>query len=228
MFGWNRRRHPDMVAFDAIGTLFPLDPLEPLSAALGLPPGAHHNVYSTAIRDSIALAAIGEHRPFKAAMAAALDEVLAHHRLNPSPRARATVLDGLKLLAARPDAAAAFRTLHDAGIAVGVLSNGSLRDTKALLGRTGLAPLVDLVASAERPGLSKPRPEVYEHMARQARLRPRRLALVAVHAWDVNGAAAAGLITAYVSAEQPYSPLMRRPDIEAPTLLDAARALVAL
>ena len=128
----------------------------------------------------------------------------------------------------RRGAAAAFRLLQNAGIAIAVLSNGSRRDTEALLSRNGLAPLVDLVGSAERVALSKPRPEVYRHLARQSGLKPRRLALVAIHAWDTNGAAAAGLTTAYVSAEQPLSPLMRKPDIEAPTLLDAARALAAL
>jgi 2-haloacid dehalogenase len=54
------------------------------------------------------------------------------------------------------------------------------------------------------------------------------LALVAVHPWDVHGAKAAGLTTAYVSVERPFSPVMRRPDLEAPSLSEAALALVAL
>lgn len=55
-----------------------------------------------------------------------------------------------------------------------------------------------------------------------------RMALVAVHPWDINGAKAAGLMAAFVSAERLCSPVMQRPDVAAPTLAEAARALVAL
>ena len=54
------------------------------------------------------------------------------------------------------------------------------------------------------------------------------MALVAVHPWDVNGAKSAGLTTAYVSAATPFPSTMRAPDLEAASLADAARRLVAL
>lgn len=53
-------------------------------------------------------------------------------------------------------------------------------------------------------------------------------ALVAAHPWDTNGAEAAGLTAAYVSADRPFSPVMRKPDVEAATLLAAAEALANL
>jgi 2-haloacid dehalogenase len=50
---------------------------------------------------------------------------------------------------------------------------------------------------------------------------------VAAHPWDINGAAAAGLITAYLAADRPYSRVMRIPDIEALTLPELVRQLIA-
>ena len=76
--------------------------------------------------------------------------------------------------------------------------------------------------------LFKPRREVYDRAARVAKVEAEKLALIAVHSWDINGAKAAGLTTAYVSAERPFSSVMRKPDLEAPSLSEAARALVAL
>ena len=37
MFGWSKPRRPKVVAFDAIGTMLPLEPMRPSLMALGLP-----------------------------------------------------------------------------------------------------------------------------------------------------------------------------------------------
>lgn len=59
-------------------------------------------------------------------------------------------------------------------------------------------------------------------------MKPVELALVAAHPWDINGAAAAGLVTGYLAADRPYSRAMRTPDVEAGTLPELARRLVEL
>ena len=97
-----------------------------------------------------------------------------------------------------------------------------------MLKAAALDRFVEQVVSVEEIELFKPEREVYVHAARVARVRAGRLALVAVHPWDINGAKAAGLTTAYVSAERPFPSVMRAPDVEAPSLAAAARALVAL
>ena len=87
---------------------------------------------------------------------------------------------------------------------------------------------MDHVVSVEEVGLFKPRPEPYWRAARVAGCKPKRLALVAVHPWDINGAKAAGLVTAYVTAERPFPASMRAPDVVAPTLMEAARRLAGV
>ena len=109
-----------------------------------------------------------------------------------------------------------------------LLTNGSAAGTQSLLRQSGLDGLVERVVSVEDVMMFKPRPEVYAHAARQCRVRLRRMALVAVHPWDINGAKAAGCIGVYVTADRPFVSTMRPPDLQAPSLLAAARALAAL
>ena len=108
------------------------------------------------------------------------------------------------------------------------LSNGAKSSTETLLTRSGLDEMVAHVVSVDEVKLAKPRGEVYRHAADKAGVEPEELALVAVHPWDIHGAATAGLITAYLDAERPYSSAMRRPDLEGKTLPDLARHLAAL
>jgi len=108
------------------------------------------------------------------------------------------------------------------------LSNGAKSSTKALLERAELSHLVEEVVSVDEARLAKPRAEVYLHAVDQAGVEPAELALVAAHPWDINGAAAVGLVTAYLTADRPYSRAMRAPDMEASTLPELARRLIAL
>lgn len=91
-----------------------------------------------------------------------------------------------------------------------------------------LRALVDHIVSVDEVELSKPRAEVYHRAARTAGVRPGDMALVAAHAWDINGAKASGLTTAYLSADRPFSPVMREPDVEGDTLADCVSGLLRL
>lgn len=216
------------MAFDIIGTVFPLDPLRPLVMALGLPPAALEGWFAAGLRDAFALSAAGDFAPLPEVLDGALDQVLAEQGLPANARGKAALLDGMKRLAPRPDAQDAFETVAGAGMRIIALSNGARAATQALLRRGKLDDLVSHVASVEDVGVYKPRREVYDHAVRVAGTRAGRVALVAVHPWDINGAKAAGLTTAFVSAGHSFTPVMRRPDVAAPTLAAAARALVAL
>jgi len=228
MFGWGRPKRPKVVAFDVIGTVFPLEPLRPAIVGLGLPPAGLEGWFAASLRDAFALSAAGDFEPFTTVLDGALDQVLAEQNLAPSASARARLMAQMKQLPARPDAREAFETVRQAGLRIMALSNGASAATWSLLKAARLDTLVEHVVSVEDVQLFKPRREVYDHAARVARVKLRRLALVAVHAWDVNGAKAAGLTAAYVSAERPFPSAMRPPDVEVSSLAAAARALVPL
>ncbi len=228
MFGWGKPKRPKVVAFDAIGTMFPLDPMRPSLMALGLPSAGLESWYATAVRDALALTASGDFKPFVTVMEGALDQVLGEQDLAPPRAARQALLAQFKHLPARPDAREALRLVAQARMRSILLTNGSERGTTSMLREAGLDELVQRVVSVEQIRLFKPRPEVYAHAPRQCRVRLSRMALVAVHPWDINGAKAAGCVGAYVSADRPFASTMRAPDVQASSLAAAVRALAAL
>ncbi len=227
MFGWGGPKRPKVVAFDAIGTMFPLDPLRPSLVALGLPRSGLEGWYATALRDALALTAAGDFKPFTTVMEGALDQVLGEQGLAPPRAARQALLAQLKHLPARADARAALCLAAQARMRPILLTNGNEAATKSLLRQSGLEQLTERVVSVEDVEVFKPHPEVYVHAARQCRVRLDRMALVAVHPWDIHGAKAVGCIGVYVTAERPFASTMRRPDLQAPSLSAAVRALAA-
>ena len=227
MFGHAPHR-PRAVAFDVIGTLFPLEPLRPLVTALGLPSAGLEGWFASGLRDAFALASVGDFAPFTDVLDAALDAVLAEQGLDPSRTQRKAALHALAELDARPGAAAAIEMLTAAGVPVLALTNGSAASTKKLLHRAALDGKVTHIVSVDEVRRSKPAAAVYHRAAEAAGVAPDALALVAAHPWDINGAKAAGLVTAYLSADRPFSPVMSKPDLEAATLTECAAGLLAL
>lgn len=228
MFGLGGPSRPKAVAFDVIGTLFPLEPLRAPVVALGLPPEGLEGWFAAGCRDAFAMAAVGDFAPFSTVLDAALEVVLAKQGLEASARDRKALVKRLETLDARQGAREAMTILTEAGIAVVALSNGAKSSTETLLERAGLDDLVAQVVSVDEVKLAKPRVEVYRHAAEKVGLRPAELALVAAHPWDIHGAAAAGLVTAFLSADRPVSQALRKPDLQAETLPALAEKLTAL
>ena len=195
---------------------------------MGLPQGILELWFACGLRDAFALAAAHSFEPFQSVLEGALDQVLALHQREASAAQKKDVLETLKRLPAHADAAEAFQLLAVSGIRVLALSNGAASSTQALLDQAGLHSLVERVVSLDEVQFSKPRQEVYLYAARTAGVEPGELALVATHHWDVHGAKAAGLTAGFVARGQPYPATMRRPDVQAESLSEVARQLVAL
>jgi len=228
MFGLGKPKRPKVVAFDIIGTVFPLNPLRAHVAAMGMPPAGLEGWFAAGCRDAFAMAAVGDYEPFTTVLEGALDQVLAEQGLEAPAHERKALVKQLERLAPRDGAREAFAILAESGIPVMALSNGAKSWTRKLLSDSELDAMVVDIVSVDEVKLAKPRGEVYRHAADKAGVEPGELALVAVHPWDIHGAAAAGLITAYLTAERPYSSAMRAPDLEGKTLPDLARSLAAL
>ena len=219
---------PQAVALDVIGTLFPLEPLRAGVMALGLPSSGLEGWFAAGCRDAFALASVGQFEPFATVLESALETVLAEQGLSTSKAERKEVIDGLQTLDARQGAGEALERLAAAQIPAIALSNGSRHATAALLERAGLDHRFTHIVSVDAAKQFKPREEVYRLAADTAGVAPDALALVAAHGWDINGAHAAGLTTAYLSADRPYPAVMHAPDVEAGSLPGCIAALVAL
>ena len=222
-------RRPAVVAFDAIQTVFSLEPLRDRLVALGLPGHTLELWFARTLRDGFALAAAGVFRPFAEVAAGTLEGLLAEHGREAETARVGDVLGGFARLPAHPDAAPAVDRLRAAGVRVLVLTNGSEANTHAVLSRAGLLGTVERVVSIDEAGAWKPRAEVYRYVARVAGVEPADLALVAAHAWDCHGAHRAGLVTGWVSRhERRFNPALGRPDVSGGTLDEVAAGLLGL
>jgi 2-haloacid dehalogenase len=219
---------PAAVVFDVVETLFPLEPLRPRLVAAGLAAGDLDLFFTRILRDAFALDASGTFRPFREIAGGALHVLRAQRGLADDDAAVESVLDGFGSLDAAPDAAPALERLGAAGVPAATLSNGGAAATRALLDRAGLLPRVARVLGVDEIGRYKPGRDVYLHAARSLGLDPGRVALVAVHAWDVEGAKRAGLLTGWCARlERRFDPVMAPPDAAGPDLVAVVDALLA-
>lgn len=96
------------------------------------------------------------------------------------------------------DVAATLEALKQKGVTLIALSNSSSAGLDAQLSYANIKSYFDIVLSVESIRTYKPYPSVYHWACQQAEVAPNDTLMVAAHGWDVSGAKAAGLNTAFV------------------------------
>lgn len=219
----------EVVAFDVNETMFSLAAMGPAFEAEGLDPALVPLWFARVLRDGFALTVVGDFAPFRDLGASAL-RLLAPERAEADGFDDAVdrVLDAFGTLEAHPDVEPALRLLVDAGVRVVTLTNGSAALTEALLDRAGLRSLVERCLSVEEVRRWKPAPEPYLWAAQVCGVEPGRMALVAAHALDCDGARRAGLLTGWVSRLERLPPAVFAPaDSQGQNLVDVVHGLLA-
>lgn len=217
----------EAVVFDIIETCFSLEPLRGALAGAGLPEETLGVWFSSSLRDGFAMAATDSFAPFRDILGFNLEETARRHGVALGEEARDGVLAHFARLPPHADTVKAYRALADAGVRIIALSNGAAAGTRALLEGAGIAALVETVLSVEGIKAFKPRKEVYRFAAREAGLKPESMAMIATHAWDVHGAARAGLQGGFVARGQAYPAWMAQPAFIGETLLEVAQYFAA-
>jgi 2-haloacid dehalogenase len=216
-------RAVQVVAFDVNETLFSLARMRPAFEGAGLDPALVPLWFSRVLRDGFALTAAGGFTTFRQLAASALRDV-AQPDVDDEQ-----VLAAFAELEPHPDVEPAFTLLREAGVRMVTLTNGAAALTVGLLERAGLAEYVERCLSVEEVRRWKPAPEPYLYAARECGVAPERIALVAAHAWDCDGARRAGLRTGWVSRLEGRPPeVFARADVEGDDLVEVARGLLAL
>jgi 2-haloacid dehalogenase len=124
---------------------------------------------------------------------------------------------------------AALLRLSEAGVRVVTLTHGSPGVAEAGLQRGGVTPLVERSLSSEVIRAWKPSREVYLWAAGVCDVAPDRMALVAAHGWDTQGAQHAGLTGAWFPrSERVYPAVYEAPHVTAPDLAGIVEQLLAL
>lgn len=222
--------HPRLVILDVNETLSDMAPIEEALRVQGAPPGAAQTWFAATLRDGFALTAVGVKPGFVELAKDALRHVLAPHVEDEEKLEEAVgqVMTAFGSLHVHDDVPGALRDLSEAGVRLVTLSNGPRAVAEALLGEAGVAHLVEDMLTVEDAPAWKPDPRAYQYALRHTGVSAEEAMLVAAHPWDVDGAARAGLRTAWVNREGTTYPGSFRPaDVVVPTLADLPMSLTA-
>ncbi|HSJ45616.1 MAG TPA: haloacid dehalogenase type II [Euzebyales bacterium] len=187
---------PLVVAFDVNETLFSLDGVGRALDEVGAADGTLQRWFSQVLSDGFALTCAGDFVPFRELARHTLERMLDDDEV------AATVLRRFAHLDPHPDVRPALERLVDAGVPAVTLTNGHADMTAQLLERAGLRHLVASCHDVGEVRRWKPAPLPYTHCAQRNEVTPERMAMVAVHSWDVHGARRAGLVTGYASRHE--------------------------
>jgi 2-haloacid dehalogenase len=220
-------RRLEVIVLDVNETLSDTSALAARFEDVGAPGHLAATWFAQVLRDGFALAVTGTGAPFATVAGAVLDAVLAPIELaRPYDAVKEHLLAGFAELPLHPDVGPGLRRLAQAGPRLVALTNGSTATVDTLLGAAGLDGVLDRVLSVEDAPTWKPGPEAYRSAASACSVEPAAMMLVAVHPWDVHGAAHAGLRTAWVDRTgQPYPPYFTAPDLTVPSLTALADRL---
>ncbi|MFI6995990.1 haloacid dehalogenase type II [Nocardia sp. NPDC050175] len=133
-----------------------------------------------------------------------LDQLLDRHGAELDETARKRLVRAWHLLPAWPDSVEGLARLSDR-YTLAALSNGGFALLTRLVKAAGLP--FDCILSAELAQAYKPEPQVYRTAAGLLDVEPAQVLMVAAHTWDIYGANAVGMRTAFLER-----PLEKGPD----------------
>ena len=197
---------PQVVVFDVNETLSDMAPLATRFREVGAPELTATVWFASLLRDAFALTAAGGTPRFGTLAAAGVRTVLTGLPLSRDmDDAVAHVLNGFTTLEVHADVPDGVRALRASGLRLATLSNGSADIADRLLTNAGLREEFEHVLTVDDAGVWKPAPGSYAYAARTCGVAPADMVLVAVHPWDIDGAARAGMATAWINRDgRPY------------------------
>jgi len=191
---------PTVIVFDVNETLSDLSPMADRFADIGVDRYLAAQWFAMLLRDGFALTAAGGSEKFVVLGEQTLLTMLSGRDLDRDiTDAVSHVMDGFMALPVHPDVAAGVRELRAAGYRLITLTNGSVAVADSLFARAGIGGEFEALLSVEDAGAWKPARRAYQYAAMRCDVDPADLLLVAVHPWDIDGAARAGLSTVWVN-----------------------------
>ena len=218
---------PALIVFDVNETLSDMSPLDGTFEQVGLPSHERQTWFAGLLRDGFSLTSVGQNPSFAALASEALRLRLSSRLPQAEvPAAVETVMGAFGELEVHPDVVAGVRALRSAGIRLVTLSNGSTAVAEGILGRAGLLDEFEgLMSVADGPAW-KPAAGAYARALEVCGVPGDEAMLVAVHPWDIDGAARAGLRTGWLRrGATGYPSYFLEPEVEATDLEALAAAL---
>lgn len=218
---------PRVIVFDVNETLSNMDPLSERFANLGAPAHLAALWFSGVLRDGFALTAAGSPAAFGEIATDSLRRQLAGVR--PTAEDDGAVAEIMAVFAAldlHADVAPGLTALTEAGLRLATLSNGAAQVAETLLSRAGVRELFERVLSVDDAPAWKPARTSYQYATTALGVEPSAAMLVAVHPWDIHGAARAGLQTAWLNRSGgTYPSYFEEPTVSIRSLKDLTASL---
>jgi 2-haloacid dehalogenase len=219
-------RRPRAVLVDVFETMLRVEALRSRFVDVGRPEHEWELFFTRTLRDGMALTLAGGVRPFAEVARAALRTTTGHEL---SEDALDHVLAGFRELPPYPDVEPALRALARARVPAYAFTHGTGEVACAALDRAGLRTYLRGVLSTEEIRTFKPPARAYHWACQQLETPADRVALVAVHSWDVHGAVRAGLIGGLATRLEGAVPaVVTPPHVAATGLDDVVDELLAL
>ncbi len=215
------------IVFDVNETLLDLAALDDQFTSLFGDSRVRSLWFAQVLRLAMTSALVGRYRNFTELGRAALQMTAGAAGVALPPEGEQGILEGMRRLPAHADAVPALTRLRSAGFRLAALTNSAPAVANAQLSHAGLAQYFERILSVDAAGRYKPAPEPYRYAAHQLGATTAQLRMVAAHAWDVEGAMAAGCAGTYVRrVGPPFNPLAPQPDVSAPDLDSAAARII--
>ncbi len=220
---------PSVIVFDVNETLSDMSPMGERFAEIGAPAQLAKLWFAALLRDGFALTAAGGNGTFAEIGAEVLRGLLAGSGIDATGgRAVEHVMGGMAALGLHPDVPEGIRALRTAGYRLVTLTNGSAQVAEKLFAPAGIRDHFERLLSVEDAPAWKPAPAAYHYAAAACAVDPGQMLLVAVHPWDIHGAAQAGLGTAWINrAGANYPGHFTAPDYTVATVAQLPEALGA-
>lgn len=203
---------PSVVVFDVNETLSDMAPMAQRFAEVGTPELLAKVWFASLLRDGFALTATGASERFSVIGAGALRSVLSGATLTMDmDSAIQHVMDGFSSLELHPDVPDGIRALATNGARLFTLTNGSVQVADRLFSAAGISRHFERLLSVDDARIWKPAPGAYAYAVRTCAADPADMILVAVHPWDIDGAARAGLRTCWINRNNDAYPTYFRP-----------------
>lgn len=193
---------PATLFFDVNETLSDLSPVGDVFEAVGAARELASSWFASILRDGFALTAVGtEARFLDIATTKARDSLSGSALSMPVDDAVDAVISAFSNVSLHSDVAPGIRALHNAGHRLFTLSNGPASNAERMLTYARVADALAGFLSVEGHSPWKPARASYENALATTGtdLTTSTAYLVAVHPWDIHGAAAAGLSTVWLN-----------------------------
>lgn len=221
---------PAAFCFDMYGTLFDPASVERRVRERVDAPGGVVDAFVALWREkqlqyAYQVALMDAYEPFSSVTEAAFEYAVDYHGFDIRATDRDAILSAYEELDPFDDAEPALDRLAETEADLAILSNGDPEMLRTLAANTGIADYFDAIVSADEVATFKPHPSVYENAADRLGHPLEECQLVSANAWDVAGAAQAGMATAWINRHnEPAERVGGPPEVAVGSLTDLLEA----